>query len=81
MSRMTEWEKMLFHEEGVLNARTVRSRVVHIAADDGQKWGLETLCGVKMKGDWRRKFLLQECGDFSMRRCKKCEQRYLNRIK
>jgi len=79
MAKEQKWRLTLFHEEGVLNARTTSSDIVHIADDDGKTWKRTTLCGRAMTGRWVRKFPIRPEWK-KLCRCKKCEERYHNRI-
>jgi len=74
MSKLNKFSEILFHEEGILNLRGLRSNIIHIAEKPGEG---NTLCNKYLHKFYHKFPLSMEWG---FHRCKKCEQRYLNFI-
>ena len=85
MTDKIKFSTLLHGEEGYLNLKSINSQIVHIenslSSFDGPP---HTLCGLIVKdfGKWKTHFKFEEERDITdSKRCKKCEKRYLNRIK
>ena len=73
-----DWQETLAQEEGVLNARAYGSNIVHIRVSK-DNFDFRVLCGKTLKTG-NTKFPFSATWGDRHKRCRKCRQRYQNRI-